>query len=148
MFSFPTASSNFCRARGFGLRNPLVAAFSTCRTSYRDSGEHMDRAFDMEMKRYEQFKHAWESGDDLQKRAPATRCFVRNSEAGERSGGYECYDACQSFRKVVNGEGKQAFERWEAGVVQYAREVQRHGVMLGVFRSEEVCCKVSALDTR
>jgi 2-polyprenyl-6-methoxyphenol hydroxylase-like FAD-dependent oxidoreductase len=37
----------------------------------------------------------------------------------------------EAFEKVLDGEGKQAFERWEAGVVQYAREVQRHGVMLG-----------------
>jgi len=48
---------------GLGLRNPLVTAFATYKSSPRQAGEAIDHAFDEEKEAYDRFKESWEAGD-------------------------------------------------------------------------------------
>ncbi|KAK7192219.1 hypothetical protein DPSP01_010223 [Paraphaeosphaeria sporulosa] len=52
---------------GLGLRNPLINAFATYRTSFRDSTERIDRAFELEKADYDGLKERWESGENRPK---------------------------------------------------------------------------------
>lgn len=47
---------------GLGLRNPLITAFATYRKSFRDPGERIDRAYELEKAEYDTLKERWDSG--------------------------------------------------------------------------------------
>ena len=47
---------------GLGLQNPLINAFATYRKSFRDPGERIDRASELEQADYDSLKESWDSG--------------------------------------------------------------------------------------
>jgi hypothetical protein len=48
---------------GLGLRNPSINAFATYKRSFRNPGERIDRAFELERDTYDAAKERWDTGD-------------------------------------------------------------------------------------
>ena len=72
---------------GLGLRNPLINAFATYKSSFRDAGERIDRAFEEEQDEYQRLKDLWDSGDikppKRMRSAPTSIESGMESEGGE-----------------------------------------------------------------
>lgn len=82
---------------GLGLQNPIINAFATYRKSFRDPGERIDRAFELEQAEYDGLKERWDSGEHRPKRSKYSP--LPRDESGAETEGDEPFMSFEEFTR-------------------------------------------------